>query len=545
MKSPQDMQFIQIDITNACNLRCSNCTRFCGNHKKPFLMDIETFRKAVDSLKDFDGVTGIIGGEPTLHPDFENFALYMQSVHGKQKDIMCFPEKDFIYKMQEREFSAERIIENKDGSRYMKKRGAGLWSNMSAGYRRHYEVIQDTFGVQFLNDHLNPSYHQPGLFSRKVLGISDEEWIRLRDNCWMQNSWSATITPKGAFFCEVAGALDMLFNGPGGWKIEPGWWKRQPEDFKDQLHWCELCGFALKNIFSRDAKEEVDDVSPTVYEKLRKLDSPKLKDGHINLVKIENGEISEESKAERPPFIFGVCYIENYADRFQKENSILFDIDYDEFIVESSDNFGQLLNKAIIESKKEWILIRTSSKAGITTLVEFLGNSVFNPGVLHKGTDYLFFSKKALSLRKIGFDGIAHMLDSSELIDSWENGKIIDVTDIKEMTRIGSDLIEGGKSYAIWGAGILGEYFAKTVRLSGGEVSFFIDKSIEKQGEKFGGIPIFVPEILREQRNDFDAILIANHSAFDEIKKDLLNMGIDEGKILMPYEMIESIGVKS
>ncbi|XME04395.1 radical SAM protein [Lachnospiraceae bacterium C1.1] len=68
-------------MTNACNLRCSNCTRFCGNHKKPFLMDIETFRKAVDSLKDFDGVTGIIGGEPTLHPDFENFALYMQSVH--------------------------------------------------------------------------------------------------------------------------------------------------------------------------------------------------------------------------------------------------------------------------------------------------------------------------------------------------------------------------------------------------------------------------------------------------------------------------------
>ena len=49
MKSPQDMQFIQIDITNACNLRCSNCTRFCGNHKSPFVMDMETFRRAVDS----------------------------------------------------------------------------------------------------------------------------------------------------------------------------------------------------------------------------------------------------------------------------------------------------------------------------------------------------------------------------------------------------------------------------------------------------------------------------------------------------------------
>ena len=38
MRSPQDMQIILIDITNACTERCSNCTRFCGNHKKPFFM---------------------------------------------------------------------------------------------------------------------------------------------------------------------------------------------------------------------------------------------------------------------------------------------------------------------------------------------------------------------------------------------------------------------------------------------------------------------------------------------------------------------------
>ena len=99
--------------------------------------------------------------------------------------------------------------------------------------------------MQFLNDHINASFHQPGLFSRKDLGLSDEEWYKLRDNCWIQNEWSATITPKGAFFCEIAGALDYLFDGPGGWRIEEDWWKRKPEDFADQLHWCEICGFAL------------------------------------------------------------------------------------------------------------------------------------------------------------------------------------------------------------------------------------------------------------------------------------------------------------
>ena len=44
MKSPKDMKIIQIDITNACINRCSNCTRFCGHHTRPFFMDFETFK---------------------------------------------------------------------------------------------------------------------------------------------------------------------------------------------------------------------------------------------------------------------------------------------------------------------------------------------------------------------------------------------------------------------------------------------------------------------------------------------------------------------
>ena len=46
--------------------------------------------------------------------------------------------------------------------------------------------------------------------------IADE----LISNCWVQEQWSASITPKGGFFCEVAGSLDHLMNGPGGVKIE-------------------------------------------------------------------------------------------------------------------------------------------------------------------------------------------------------------------------------------------------------------------------------------------------------------------------------------
>ena len=78
MKSPKDMKIIQIDITNACVNRCSNCTRFCGHHTKPFFMDFETFKKAVDSFEGWEGCVGIIGGEPTLHPEIEKFIDYLR-----------------------------------------------------------------------------------------------------------------------------------------------------------------------------------------------------------------------------------------------------------------------------------------------------------------------------------------------------------------------------------------------------------------------------------------------------------------------------------
>ena len=97
MRSPMDMRIIQIDVTNACVHTCSNCSRMCGHHKKPFFMDFETFKKAVDSLDGFEGTVGIMGGEPTLHPEFERFTQYLSSKYPK-KESSCLiePTDDFI-----------------------------------------------------------------------------------------------------------------------------------------------------------------------------------------------------------------------------------------------------------------------------------------------------------------------------------------------------------------------------------------------------------------------------------------------------------------
>jgi hypothetical protein len=265
------MKIIQIEITNGCPKKCSNCTRFCGHHTEPFFMDFDTFKTAVDSLKGFKGIVGIMGGESTIHPEFEKFVRYYRDTIGYDDfSTACYePTSDFI----------KHILANAYNVNYSNHRG--LWTSVTPKYYEHFELIQDTFGYQLVNDHSNPSMHETMMCTRKELGIPDEQWFKLRDNCWVQNLWSASITPKGAFFCEVAAAMDATLGGPGGWKVEPGWWKRTPEDFKDQLHWCEMCSAALP-MPKRNANEEVDDVSPIWHQKLIQIESPKLKKGLVN-----------------------------------------------------------------------------------------------------------------------------------------------------------------------------------------------------------------------------------------------------------------------
>ncbi len=242
----RDMLIIQIDVTNACQNRCSNCTRLIGHHKKPFFMDLDFYRRAVDSLVDFPGMVGMIGGEPLLHPQFKEMTEYL-----------------------------EQKIEDP------KRRG--LWSTVPKG-TGHGERVKKVFGNLFLNDHsVSTILHQPILVAAREVVENEENMWGYIDNCWVQRLWSASITPKGAFFCEVAASFDMLFDGPGGWPVEPGWWKRTPEQFTEQKErWCPSCGCSIP-LERRSSAEEVDDVSPGNLKRLAAVGSPKVRRGRVKL----------------------------------------------------------------------------------------------------------------------------------------------------------------------------------------------------------------------------------------------------------------------
>jgi len=539
------MRIIEIDITNACDKRCSNCTRLCGHQKKPFFMDFETFKRAVDSLDGYQGIRSIMGGEPTLHPEFERFARYLGSKFPERENPYIYPQRDFIKQVHRVELDNFQMIN--DGVERIDVVGPGMFSNMGASYKKHYEVISDVMPFQGLNDHLNPIYHQSSLITRKELGIPDDEWIKMRDNCWIQNEWSAGITPKGAFFCEIAGVLDMLLDGPGGWEIEPGWWKRTPEEFGDQLHWCELCGFAC-HTFTRDSAEEVDDISPEWYERLQKLDSPKLKSGRFNIVKIENGKIAEESKAENKFFSAAMPYIEHYEDRFNALNSVLFTHEFEEAVIEEGAEFGRKLNK-IMDRAKEWIILRSDNVVFADDFKENIGTYVLNPGTMHyidlsKSDDTKFvknasseskgyaalFSKNAISLREAGFDRVAHTKNIEEILALWQAKKIVELS--SRIDEAGKRLsIRKGVRYAIWGTGSAGSAAVDLITGAGGNIVYAVDKDCARHGCDFYGVVVQAPDELGKHADDFDILIAANYTRFPEIKKEAMEIGIPESKI--------------
>jgi hypothetical protein len=243
---------LQIKVTNACDLDCKNCSVGVGlarKLKRVFFMSPDQFRAACRSLKGFPGVIGMFGGNPCLHPKFEQLCeIFREEV----------PDR------------AQR----------------GLWSNRLFGKGA---ICRETFGPHSnLNVHesqeawdeirrdwpeanpiqmglTTPSHHGPLFGSLLDLGYSEEEMWDLVGSCFVNQTWSAAITlvdgQLRAYFCEIAATMaELTGDASHGTDVVGGWWSKPMSHFEGQVRqYCTRCLVAMNPRKIASAGEEPEE----------------------------------------------------------------------------------------------------------------------------------------------------------------------------------------------------------------------------------------------------------------------------------------------
>lgn len=278
MRSPHQMGIICVDVTNKCDLACSNCTRLLENQEEFWEMSPENFRKALRSLRGYRGIVAMIGGNPCMHRNFvELCEIFREEVPCKQQ--------------------------------------RGLWTN---NYFKHRKVIEETFGVFNLNAHgekkageqltdlankmkaddpenivwnyVDHAEHAPLLTAMQdIYSDSQEMWAKIA-RCEINHEWSASIVQnKGElryYFCEVAASFDLARGTDYGYPIEDGWWKKHILQMRSQVErFCPGCGVPAKQKPNLD-KEEVDVFTETNRDLAEK--SAKIKKRKVIFLKPED-----------------------------------------------------------------------------------------------------------------------------------------------------------------------------------------------------------------------------------------------------------------
>ena len=244
--SPADQRYalrggvIQIWVTRACDKACFACTQGSNLGGKPGFISLSQFEEACRSLKGYWGVVGVFGGNPALHPQFEDLCEILARYFSiEQRGIWCNHPKGKGALMA-------RIF-----NPALSNLNVHLDQEAKAEFERDWPE-----SVQYLKGVDSDSRHASPFVALKDVIESEEERWRLIADCDVNKYWSAMVCVvrgkvKG-YFCEIAAAQAMLHENDPDWPdlghdAVEGWWNRQIEAFSEQVNfYCHRCGVPLK-----------------------------------------------------------------------------------------------------------------------------------------------------------------------------------------------------------------------------------------------------------------------------------------------------------
>jgi hypothetical protein len=229
---------LQIHITRACDLACSNCTQGSQFGGKAPMITVENFEKAVLSLKDYFGVVGIFGGNPAIHPEFETLCEILRAhIPQEQCGLWC----------------NNPLGKGKAMARTFNPGHSNLNTHLS---QEAFDEFKRDWPQSFPFGEKKDSHHGPVHISLKdILPDIEKRW-ELISKCDINQHWSAMIGQfRGelrGYFCEVAGGQAILnqFNKSypdTGVEVKEGWWRQSMEAFQEQVRYhCHRCSVPLR-----------------------------------------------------------------------------------------------------------------------------------------------------------------------------------------------------------------------------------------------------------------------------------------------------------
>lgn len=267
---------IQLHVTRACDRSCIHCTQGSNLAGKPVMIKVDEFEEACASLEGYWGVVGMFGGNPAIHPKFEQLCEIMaEHIPYEQRGIWCNHPLGKGQKMRDT-FNPEICNLNVHCSQEAWDEFVRDWPESEPRLKGIEESRHSAIYVA-LED---------------VIEDESKRWELISD-CDINKYWSAmvcSVPGRGlrAYFCEIAGAQAMLHpDWPDyGMAVSPGWWKKPMEDFADQVrHHCHKCGVPLRRFGQLEQSGEFEEVS-TTHQDIYKL---KDKSKRVELIQLDAG----------------------------------------------------------------------------------------------------------------------------------------------------------------------------------------------------------------------------------------------------------------
>ena len=200
-------RYIEIDLTYRCNLRCRNCNRSCS--QAPIRCDLPVaqiaafIRESVAADRRWERVR-LLGGEPTLHPDFAAIVEMLREYRTRRNPGM-------------------RIVVCTNGS------GAAVGRRLA---RLPADVAIKSTGKGARQRLFRP-------FNVAPVDLARYRWADYACGCRILEDCGLGLTPQGYYPCAVAGAIDRVFGFGRGRGHLPATGEEMTEDLE---RFCRLCG---------------------------------------------------------------------------------------------------------------------------------------------------------------------------------------------------------------------------------------------------------------------------------------------------------------